>query len=410
MELLKVALEAASETAQIEFKRKFDPNQAGEYLEIIKDIVAMANSGGGIILFGVDDNGVPVPDFDVDAVLGIDPADITDKLYKYTGYKFGGFEIREANKNGVRVVAFVIHEVDTPMVFSKPGTYSAGNGKKQNRAFSRGTVYFRHGAKSEPAVREDLQQWLQRAKQAARDELLKRISVVATLPEGLPIQISGVDGPIDTPAQLLQSAVRRRQQNPKHLLSSEDLLWIFQQRNQLSITVEELSLLIGSALRRTATLYWWLQLMEREYDDASIALSEVQKALGVKDRDTSDAGRAIVEVASIYADEDSFERITSSLRKSDYAHFREAGTKFTSREDARSELLKRVEQARYNGIPLLEMSIQSLENMASRIAIEMINLIKQQKLTASNSKQLGDITRAIWYLYRQLKHQNIFLH
>lgn len=405
MDLLETALEAVSETAQIEFKRRFDPGQAGEYLEIIKDIVAMANSGGGIILFGVDDNGAPVPDFDADTVLGIDPADITNKLHKYTGYNFHDFEIQQVRKDGIKLVAFVIHGVDTPMVFSKPGMYSTGNGKKQNRAFSSGTVYFRHGAKSEPAVRDDLQQLLEHAKQVARDELLKRIKIVAALPEGVPIQVNGVNGPIDTPAQLLQSAVRRREYNPKHLLSSEDLLWVFQQRHQLNITSEELRLLIGSALRRTATLYWWLQLMERKYNDDSIALSEVQKALEVKDRDTSDAGRAIAEVASIYADEETFEKIVSSLKKSDYVHFREAGSRFTSRSTTRSELLKRIEQAKHKGIPLLEMSIQSLEDAASRIAIEMIN---QGKLTTSNSKQLGNITRAIWYLNRQLRQQNIF--
>ena len=41
---VELALNSDAETARVEFKSTFNPDQKGELLEIIKDIVAMANS------------------------------------------------------------------------------------------------------------------------------------------------------------------------------------------------------------------------------------------------------------------------------------------------------------------------------------------------------------------------------
>ena len=44
------------ECAHFELKREFSAT-AREWAELSKDVVALANCGGGVILFGVDDNG-----------------------------------------------------------------------------------------------------------------------------------------------------------------------------------------------------------------------------------------------------------------------------------------------------------------------------------------------------------------
>ncbi len=56
-ELIEKALNGHSETSNIEYKRGFDVNTTKDWCEIVKDVVAMANSGGGIILFGLEDDG-----------------------------------------------------------------------------------------------------------------------------------------------------------------------------------------------------------------------------------------------------------------------------------------------------------------------------------------------------------------
>jgi predicted HTH transcriptional regulator len=65
--------ELDSETAAIEFKSAFNPADKGEFLEILKDIAAMANSGGGTIVFGLLNDGAP-SGADLTAVASLDPA------------------------------------------------------------------------------------------------------------------------------------------------------------------------------------------------------------------------------------------------------------------------------------------------------------------------------------------------
>ena len=119
----------------------------------------MSNSGGGVILIGVNNNGLS-SDFDIDCVLSIDPATITDKIYKYTDYQFHDFQIKGVLKKKKRICALIVGGVSVPLIFTEVGTYPIEGGK-QKTAFSKGSVYFRHGAKSEPGTSEDLRRFLE---------------------------------------------------------------------------------------------------------------------------------------------------------------------------------------------------------------------------------------------------------
>lgn len=68
----------AGESATVDFKLSFDPKSKGEWCELIKDIVAMSNSGGGSIVVGVDDDGNPSTNSDIAPLLAVDPADVTN--------------------------------------------------------------------------------------------------------------------------------------------------------------------------------------------------------------------------------------------------------------------------------------------------------------------------------------------
>src|SRR5579864_5225172 len=88
---IHAAIEHGSETEAVDYKESFDPNVPADWLEIIKDIIALANSGGGVILVGITDSGA-LNGFDSTALFQIDPADVTNKIFKYTGQQFSGFE------------------------------------------------------------------------------------------------------------------------------------------------------------------------------------------------------------------------------------------------------------------------------------------------------------------------------
>ena len=185
--LIARAGRAERESKYIDFKESFDPESGRDWVEIIKDVVAMANSGGGLIVFGVRNDGSP-SGFDSTSVIALDPAVVTDKIASYTGEQFSEFAIAEGLRRGQRVALLRVRGVRVPIVFQRPGTYDAGQGK-QKTAFSVGTVYFRHGAKSEPGNSNDLRESIERELVRIRRSWLVNIRKVVEAPPGQTVQV-----------------------------------------------------------------------------------------------------------------------------------------------------------------------------------------------------------------------------
>ena len=209
------ALSAQRESKYIEFKSVFDVNSAGEWCEIIKDVVAIANTGGGAIVIGVNNKGKPTGN-DVSGVLGLDPAVLTDKLNKYTGVQFSDFEIESSAKRGKTVAVMLIGASSFPMVFARPGTYAIEH-DKQKTAFSKGTVYFRHGAKSEPGTSADLRHVLERRLDKIRHDWLSGVRKVVEATPGSAIQIVTPEA-----GKLLDAKSVRIVDDPKHAIGVID--------------------------------------------------------------------------------------------------------------------------------------------------------------------------------------------
>jgi len=179
------------ESRELDFKGEFKPDQLSEWCELVKDIVAMANSGGGRIVVGVTDDGQP-SGWDPTPVVRLDHAKIVDKISRYVGEPFSDFEVDRGEWKGKPVAIITIAGVSIPMVFVQPGTYDAGNGK-QKTAFGRGTVYFRHGAKSEPAHPRDLRNALERELEHVRKSWLGNIRKVVGAPAGARVEVLASD-------------------------------------------------------------------------------------------------------------------------------------------------------------------------------------------------------------------------
>jgi hypothetical protein len=184
---LQKALERNAEAADLDFKTAFNGESSGDWLSLIKDIAAFANTGGGFILVGVSDDGVPTGD-DCTDLLTVDPADLTNRIFKYTGTHFDNFEVVSCQKQGVEITALWVGGCRTPLVFTKVGTYEVAPGY-QKTAFSFGTIYFRHGAKSEPATSDDLRNFIDRELEVIRKSWLEGITRVVEAPAGSRIAI-----------------------------------------------------------------------------------------------------------------------------------------------------------------------------------------------------------------------------
>lgn len=120
---------------------------------------------------------------DVSAILSIDIADITNKIEAYTGYQFAGLEITEIERARDTRAALIISAADTPIIFTRPGA-DIPTGKKQRPAFAKGTMYFRHGAKSEPGNRDDIVDWRDGAIEKVRRSWMGGIRKVVEAPAG----------------------------------------------------------------------------------------------------------------------------------------------------------------------------------------------------------------------------------
>lgn len=179
---LNQALERRSETANVDFKSTFDVSATRDWLELIKDIVAFANSSGGYILVGITDDGRP-SGIDISKLLTVDPADIANRIHKYTGQHFAGFELIQCEKDAREICAIRVFAVQVPIVFTRVGEIELPDGKKKT-SFAMGTIYFRHGAKSEPGTSEDLRQFLDRELERTRKSWLDGITKVVEAPTG----------------------------------------------------------------------------------------------------------------------------------------------------------------------------------------------------------------------------------
>jgi hypothetical protein len=195
---LLLALGRSSERDDVDFKSSFDPSSNRDWLELIKDIAAFANSGGGYILIGLHDDGSPAGS-DVSGILSVDPADLENRLFKYFGQHFSGAEIIETQKQGSEICAVRISPARVPIVFARVGETELPDGKKKT-TFALGTVYFRHGTKSEPGTTEDLRRFLERELEFTRKSWLNGIAKVVEAPAGSRFAVLPPEGSPTGPA------------------------------------------------------------------------------------------------------------------------------------------------------------------------------------------------------------------
>jgi hypothetical protein len=186
------ARNALRESKYLDFKERFNPGDEAEWIELIKDFVALANTGGGVVVVGVKNDGSSAGT-NLAAVLALDGATICDKLVSFVGENFDDFEVQRITRatDGTHAAAIVIGPATgAPLVFARAGTYPHPTRPNQQKtAFVRGAVYVRHGAKSEPATRDDLRQFVARQLEEIRDDWLGGIKRVVTAPHGTEIVV-----------------------------------------------------------------------------------------------------------------------------------------------------------------------------------------------------------------------------
>lgn len=322
------------EGTKLEYKEDLDPTGLKDRLALVRELVAMANAEGGRVLVGVRDDGtvIGVPEADR---AHWDPAVIGDLLDSFVNPEHVEVRIRfngEGCPAGRTVVEVSVSQHPAPpLVLCKDGNHPGVD----SPMFRKGVVLVRHNTKAESARRSDFLRW----REDLRNRILQQFQMVVEAPETAHLRMVADAEVRDEPQYLLSRAVDLFRQRREKLLDGDDLLYLFENRATLDFTTDEVAeLLVQSALRRRATLYFWLALVDplpekvREMLDTALLMS---------DRDKSDMASAVPIVASLYLTEDEYEEIVARMEASSYAHIREAATDFATLASARAAVDER---------------------------------------------------------------------
>jgi hypothetical protein len=148
---------------------------ADDGVELVRDVAAMANSGGGVIVSPAGGN--------------VDEELLHEQLERYVEPEFEAFELHEVMRGGKAATAVVVESVaNTPLSFTRAARYRDSRGA-EHVAFARGGVYFRHGARSEPATGADVRDFIRRQLDATRAQWLHNIRQVMHAPDGAEVAV-----------------------------------------------------------------------------------------------------------------------------------------------------------------------------------------------------------------------------
>lgn len=172
-ERVKELLTLGRESAKLDFKRKFDPRQPREKLEITKDLVAMANTAGGYVIVGVENDGSVAGMSEVE-IARLDEATIRGQVESYIGTSLDLFVDTPVYEGRHLGIITILRSSQAPVVFQKDGQYPAQNGKSK-AVFDHGDVFVRHGSRSERWNQNDVQAILARAVERERERWLASV-------------------------------------------------------------------------------------------------------------------------------------------------------------------------------------------------------------------------------------------
>ena len=169
------AAEARRSSKRVALRDSFEPRASGAWLELVRDVTSLANSGGGVVV--------------LDGVTGIDEEQLHEQLASYAEPEFESFVVEALSRAGRPATAIVVSPAaNTPLVFSRPGRYRGADGT-EHVAFVRGGLYFRHGARSEPATGADVRDFIKRQLDATRSQWLANIRQVMLAPDGAEVAV-----------------------------------------------------------------------------------------------------------------------------------------------------------------------------------------------------------------------------
>lgn len=357
-----------TERAGLEHKAQLDLGNNADKVKLVAEVVAMANADGGLIRVGVTDDGTEVGISD-ELANKFDPARVADLVGSFTNPDHIEITISRTNVPGGHVVDLAVEQfADPPIVMCKDGNFD-DNGRQRSE-FRKGDVLVRRGTRAQRAARGDFAAWTRLACETARRTFLDRVAFIAELPEDAHLQVAVAGADLTEPTAMLAHAVQAWQQDRRRLLEPTELAWLLVGEASLG-TLDDgpARLLVHSALRKKSTLWQWIARIQ---PSAEWIESVIFEALSGTDRDVSDAGKPIVDLAAVFLDDDRYLQVLEQLAASRHQHFRDAASG-TADRSAQVERLRALAARPLDGADLATVDHATLRAMSHDAANRLLS-------------------------------------
>ncbi len=167
-------LDAKRSSKSLALVPSFDAAAPGDWCELVRDVVALANSGGGtIVIPAAGDLSASLHANDDEPSTHM-TARLTEAVARYTGIMFDGLHVETVEHDGRYALAIGVAPVPMPLVFERAGAYTDRSGI-QRAAFNAGSIYVRHGSRSEPARSAEVARIIERHLRHARREWMAAV-------------------------------------------------------------------------------------------------------------------------------------------------------------------------------------------------------------------------------------------
>jgi predicted HTH transcriptional regulator len=191
-----------TESWKHDFKVRYNPSDAHDKVEVVKDIVAFSNTAGGYLIVGVD-RSRKVVGLTTSEIAALDEAVIRSQVQSYLGGAIDLFVSTVAREGKDCVIITTLRSGRSPLVFQKDGNYLV-NGKTRE-VFRAGDVFVRHGSASERWNQSDVREMYARIVEREKERWLTEIvpdmrKLIATIAAG-----SAPPSAVTDPALLLKS-------------------------------------------------------------------------------------------------------------------------------------------------------------------------------------------------------------
>jgi hypothetical protein len=164
---------------------------------LIRDVVAVANSGGGRLI-------VHIP-IEAGGPASLNQAALDDRLFRFADTTRSELPCEVELRGDGTKATIVIPAAAVPIPFSRSGTSSDAGPSPAHEVFPAGVVYFRHGGISEPGTTNDMQAFFRRAIRRSAAQWLRRIRGMlrdSTSPHVLP-QIAASAAGLPQPVRIV---------------------------------------------------------------------------------------------------------------------------------------------------------------------------------------------------------------